>query len=116
MNNKKITKSPKLYSPQWFIKELSAIPASKWTINKRDDDKGHHCVLGLVDRIDGRATDQLGRLFDYTNDGLGFIAKINNGPNDKGSAYLEKDNSYLKYFKFKTPKTRVLAALKDLIK
>lgn len=112
----------KLYSVEWFLSFFRKIPASQWCINTRDNHQGQHCVLGHTDKIEDTssweseigATVALGNLLsENSHAGKNFIACVNNGQGGTGSSYGGHAN-LLQYFKYKSPKFRVLAALRDL--
>ncbi len=89
---------PKNYDVDYFIKMFKAIPSSQWTAEVYVNDKGQRCAMGHCWAVTGMRP-ALRHLFEghelkaeLVNDGLDF-------------RYLQR-----------TPKARILAALKDIKK
>jgi hypothetical protein len=93
-----------IYSIDYFIEKFKAIPRSKWT-TRHFEDGDKYCALGHCGfTVSGKQTDEgnaLIALFKSRYRSEGVLTNINDG------ASVE--------YKQKTPKGRILAALKDLL-
>ncbi len=91
----------KKYSVDWFIKEFEKIPASKWIVGSLKDSYGNCCAIGhcvYTLKNAGNANTKLMLL---------FAKNLDRGP------MMINDNGYKG---LKTPKGRILRALKDIKK
>ena len=92
---------------KWFLDYFQQIEPNKWTVFAQNDSEGRHCALGHCQSTttlgqsdgNGHAT-YIGRKLIDLLDEVGGVTWINNGVNTT--------------FKQKTPKERVLAALRTL--
>lgn len=95
----------KKYDADYFIEKFKKIPANKWTTGILENEKGQkcalgHCGLGGANSIDNTESLFLRNLFfEYLN------SVLSNVNDDLHTQYTQK-----------SPKTRVLAALKDIKK
>ena len=95
----------KKYTAEYFIQKFQAIPPGRWTTRRYFDDRHlRHCALGhcgCTGVIDTKESLALGSLFRLG--GLPNVASVNDG---LICASLD--------FKQKTPRGRILAALRHL--
>jgi hypothetical protein len=88
-----------MYNRDYFIAKFEAIPAIKWTTGVMTNERGQHCVLGHCGEQDRQLnqtpeSEALNELLDWD------AHTINDG----------RDRRYQQ----RTPKKRILAALRDL--
>lgn len=93
------------YTIDYFIKKFTKIPNSKWTVGDFIDSSGKSCALGHCGWCYGNYETEEGlALIDlFSVSGISSVAQLNDG----GGSY----NTY-----GKTPRTRILRALKNLKK
>ncbi len=93
------------YTVDYFIEKFSAIPETKWCINRRENDLGQrcahgHCYSGSVGE-NGSVEKALSKLSKELGYKVG-LAPINNGDDER--------------YQQPTPKQRIMAALYDIKK
>lgn len=95
-----------IYTVDYFITKLSAIPEDRWCVGTLQDSTGRRCALGHFHPAFNRP-DPL-----YCGDDLGdFIMLFHD--NLKTAAYMV-NNGDCPHYQQTTPKQRILAALYDI--
>lgn len=106
MTQEEIVRLPKRKFLLWLKSFVSRIPKEEWCIGTRDDHKGHHCVLGFIDKEFGDSGD------NFSNSDI-VIKTINSTTIKNGSYQIVYSNNGrlnvdLRIRKLDNPKDRVL--------
>lgn len=93
------------YTVDYFINKFKAIPPSKWTTGELINESGQCCALGHCGMVDGGLSN------DWTEEGL-TLDNLFSGCLPQGAVAINDGDDG--EFTQKTPKGRILAALRKI--